>query len=275
MKLWRKTMKETNVRKSEDASASRAMVIKRAWIEREKASGEARRILGELEGWLVEHSASLKAIRWRTRDFSAEVQQLIGNGGTTCIETNEAVLAAQLMAGKSLAKIIEEEQNMPQMKRIYGSINFSRGFAVSASSSKEDLALYKQIDAERAAVQILKVAIALQKKKSAAGVASSMENFSQIVAKIRSETARDVLAALAEIRRLVEPDQALATGLDEDEIEALRPKPFPIRILSSEAISWFLDAISEKIIEKDELSGLQLETVSPEDVRADVAQAIP
>lgn len=268
-------MKETNVRKSEDASASRAMVIKRAWIEREKASGEARRILGELEGWLVEHSASLKAIRWRTRDFSAEVQQLIGNGGTTCIETNEAVLAAQLMAGKSLAKIIEEEQNMPQMKRIYGSINFSRGFAVSASSSKEDLALYKQIDAERAAVQILKVAIALQKKKSAAGVASSMENFSQIVAKIRSETARDVLAALAEIRRLVEPDQALATGLDEDEIEALRPKPFPIRILSSEAISWFLDAISEKIIEKDELSGLQLETVSPEDVRADVAQAIP
>jgi hypothetical protein len=261
-------MKEA--KKSEDPSTSRSMLIMRAFVQREKEQAETRRILAELEDWLLQRSAAHKALTVRfSRRFSSEVQQVITNRGAQCISTSEDTLAAQLLAGKNLSKIVFEEQNGPEMKRLYDRINFSKG--VNMAGAEEDRVAFKELDAERAAIQILKAAIPMHKKKMISAVAVSMQKFSQTVAKFRSETAREILAAMAEMRRIVEPDQELATGLDRDEIEALRPKPFPMRILSTEAISWLLDAVSEKIIEKDELNGVQPEELSPTEGKAEAA----
>jgi hypothetical protein len=59
------------------------------------------------------------------------------------------------------------------------------------------------------------------------------------------------------------PDQDLATGLDEDEVAALSPQPFPARILSSAAMSWMMDAVAAGMIEATELTDLQPEILSP------------
>ena len=172
------------------------------------------------------------------------------------------VLAAQLLAGKSLDVIILEEQALPEMKRMYSSIPFVSG--PNMVGGADDVGVFKEWDAERASLQILKEAILQQTKIVAATTKSAMEKFSKTVSQARVETAREVLAGIAQLRLIVEPDQELANGLGEDEIDALRPKPFPRRLLSSDAVQWLLDCVSEKIITKEELSGLEVETVAPE-----------
>jgi hypothetical protein len=89
-----------------------------------------------------------------------------------------------------------------------------------------------------------------------------MGKFSRTVAQARSQTARQVLTVVAELRRIVAPEQELATGLEQDEIAALRPKPFPAQILSNDAISWLLDAVSAGMIDAEELINVQPDTVS-------------
>ncbi len=131
-------------------------------------------------------------------------------------------------------------------------------------SDPNDLACFIEWNRERGGCQILIAAIAIQKKAVAETTRASMERFSKTVAQARAETARQVLVALAELRRIAEPDQALAKGLDEEEIAALRPPPFPLQIVGSDAISWLLDAVSAGMIDAAELSDLQPETVSPE-----------
>jgi len=262
MNFWRKTkMKET--KKSEEA-ASRASAIRKALLDRAQACGQQRAILTQLEGWLSEHSKAMQMRALRVARLSPEVQRLVQNGSTRCIVTPPTELAEQLLAGKTLAALILEERKVPQLKQFYSSLNFNCTSGPDVIGGQGDLEVFLEWDFERAAVQILKAAITSQKKIAVAETKISMEKFSRTVAKARAETARELLACLAEMRRIVESDQALATGLEKDEIEALRPKPFPLQIVSSDAIAWLLDAVSEKMIGADELSGLQLETVSPE-----------
>jgi hypothetical protein len=156
------------------------------------------------------------------------------------------------------------------MDQQYKRINFSGG-SPDLATDPNDLELFKSWDAERASMLILREAIAQQKKIVAASTKTSMERFSKTVAAARIETAHELLGLIGQMRRIVEPDQALATGLEEDERAALRPQPFPNFLLSSAAVQWLLDCVSERIISREELSGLGLETVvsteEPQDVK--------
>ncbi len=255
-------MKEA--KKSEETGPSRATVMAKAWVERANAGQEAKAVLTQLEGRLSEHTKALANRRLRASRLTPEVQRLIQNGQTRCIVTPPDALAAQLLAGKTLAALILEERTSPQLKQFYAALNFNCGSGPDVISGDGDLAFFLEFDWERAAIEILKAAILLQKKNAMAAAKSSMEKFSRTVFKFRTETARALLSALAEMQRIVEPDQALGRTLDEYEIATLRPRPFPLQLLSGEAYAFLLDCVSEKMIGADELSCLQSETVSPE-----------
>lgn len=254
-------MKET--KKTEEASATRARAIRQAWVDRNRVCGEARSILVNLELWLLEHKKGLdqQFLRCSGR-FRGGVGRLIQNGTVACLEGNPAALAQQLLAGKSLEDIVLREQEGPRLKAFYSSIRFNEEAAPDVvSSADDDLPLVKRWNFERAAVEILKAAIKIQKEAVLAKVTTSMDRFSRNVAEIRAQTAKDFLAVLTELRCTVESDQRLVEGLELDEISCLRPRPFPLQILSSEAISWMLDAVSQGMISAAELGALSLETV--------------
>ncbi|HSY92345.1 MAG TPA: hypothetical protein VK812_13290 [Candidatus Binatus sp.] len=253
-------MKEA--KKIEEASATRANAIRRAWLDRNRVCSEARQILSQLELWLLEHSKGLDQQFLRCSRFKGGVAQIVKNGTVACMEDDPAGLARQLLAGKSLEDILLGQQEGPRMKAFYASVRFNEYANPDVVSSKDDdLPFLKRWNSERAAVVILKAAIAIQKQAVLAKTTTSMAQFSGAVAEIRSVTARDVLAALSELAAAAEPDQRLVEGLEPDEIACLVPRPFPLQILSSEAISWMLDAVAQKMIEPAELAGLQLETV--------------
>jgi hypothetical protein len=253
-------MKEA--KKIEELSAARARAIRQAWVDRNKGNSEARNTLLQLEGWLLEHSKGLDREFLRCSRFTGGVGRVVKNGTLACVNDDPAALAQQLLAGKSLEDIILGQQEAPRLKAYYASIHFNEEAHPNvASSANEDLPALKRWNSERAAVLILKAAIELQKRAVLAKTLISMEKFSKTVSTVRAETARDFLAALAELRCAVEPDQALVEGLHEDEIACLRPRPFPLQILSSEAVQWLLDAVSQGMLSQPELAGLQLETV--------------
>ena len=252
-----------DAKKTEEASAKRANAIRQAWVERNRVCGEAMQTLLQLEGWLSEHSKGLEQQFLRCSRFKGGVGRVVQNGTVACMEDNPDVLARQLLAGKSLEDIIHREQERPRLKAFYASVRFNEEAAPDVvTSADDDLPVLKRWNGERAAVQILRAAIKIQKQAVMAKTVTSMEKFSRDVAEVRGKTARDVLTVLTELKCAVESDQRLVEGLEPDELACLRPRPFPLQILSSEAITWMLDAISQKMIDASELGVLQLlETV--------------
>jgi hypothetical protein len=276
MNSWKRgnSMKEPKQQKSEEIVASRAAAVRAAWMERTRACEGARALLKQLEGCgaqlklactcptcrassLWQHTKALEVQKARIARLSPYIQRVVQNENLRCLVTDPAVLAAELIAGKPLDAIILEEQKQPQMDRLYKNLNFGAGPDIVVDP--DSLVFFKQWDAERAAVQIITAAIKLQKKAVLAAVTTSMENFCRIVAQQRSETARQVLAVLAELQRIVAPDQDLAKSLDEMEIAALRPKPFPLQVLGLDAWTWLDEAVSAGMIDEAELTNLQKE----------------
>jgi hypothetical protein len=253
-------MKEA--KKQEEASATRARAIRNAWVERNRVCGEARNILLQLEGWLSEHSKGLYQQVLKCARFQAGIARVIQNGTVMCMEDTPAALAAQLLAGRSLEDIILEQERRPKLKTFYASIRFNGEAGMNiVDTADSDLPVFKRWNFERAAIQILQAAIAVQKQAVLAKTRQSMEKFSRDVAEIRSATARDFLVVLAELKCVVESDQRLVEGLEPDEVACLLPRPFPLQILSSDAVSWLLESVSQGMISPAELAGLQLETV--------------
>src|SRR5450631_1643041 len=113
-------MKET--KKTEEASATRARAIRQAWTDRNRVCSEARQTLLQLEGWFSEHSKGLEQQFLRCSRFRGGLGRVIQNGTVACMEDDPAVLARQLLAGKSLEDIVLGEQERPKMKAFYSSI---------------------------------------------------------------------------------------------------------------------------------------------------------
>jgi len=254
-------MKEAK-KSQEEASATRARAIRQAWVDRQRVCGEARALLLQLEAWLAEHLKQLDHQFLRCSGFSAGPRRVVQNGTTMFLVHDPVQLAEQLIAGKALDQIILGEQEDPQLKRIYSAIRFNEG-GPGIVGGEGDLAIMKKYDAEKAAVEILKAAIKIQRKAVLAKTSISMETFSRTVSTVRAETARDILAAVAELRAAAEPDQHLAEGLEPEEIDCLRPRPFPLRLLSDEAHQWLLDSVSQKMLALADLGGVQSEMVKP------------
>ena len=258
-------MKEPKQQKSEEEIATaRVSAIRRAWIDRTRACSEARSLLLKLEGSLLEHTKALRKAEIRCSSLVSEVRSIIANGTVRCLVNTPAALAAQLVAGKDLSAILLDEEKYPQFTRYYGSLKFTSSTAApNVVANPGDLDLFKEWNRARGGCQILIAAVSLQKKEVLETVRVSMERFSRTVAQARAETARQVLALLAELRRVTEPDRALAKDLDKDEIAALNPPPFPLQIVGSDAMSWLLDAVAAEMIDEAELKNLQPETIAP------------
>ena len=243
----------------EELVAARARAVRQAWIDRNRTCGEARQILLQLEGWLAGHKKELDQQFLRCSRFKGGVGRVVQNGTVACLENNPVALARELLAGKSLEDIIGREEEGPRLKAFYAGIRFNEEAARDVVTSKDDdLPVLKRWNFERAAIEILKAAIQIQKQAVLAKTRSSMEKFNRDVADVRSSTARDLLALLVELKCAVESDQRLVEGLEPDEVACLKPRPFPLQILSSEAITWLLEAVSQKMIEPAELVGLQV-----------------
>ena len=73
------------------------------------------------------------------------------------------------------------------------------------------------------------------------------------------------------MKHAVAADQKLAENLSPEEIAMLKPRPFPLEMLSNDAIAWLLDAIGQRLLDPAEVGDLKLETVST----AEMAEAVP
>lgn len=228
-----------------------AGILRKAWLDRTASCQESRSILNRLQVSLSEHQTKLEQETLRCARLLDEAGRMFRGGASACVRTDATVLAIQLIAGKDLEarmrELILEEQKL--LDPFYNKIYFGEGNA-------DHLAFFKGYDAERAAVLILTAAIRLQKRTVASVIWNSMQKFSHAIAPARAETARAVLAAIAQIQTLVKADQALVEGLSADELQQLRPGPFPVQLLGNEAHSWILDAISEGMIDPAELGNL-------------------
>lgn len=230
-----------------------AGILRKAWVERTRACNEAGSLLNKLQEWLREHQVRLEQETMRCARIGDEAGRLLRGGATACIRADATVLASQVIAGIDLTGLILEQQKLldPFYRKMY-----------FGESNGDHLSLFKAWDMERAAVLILSAAISLQKRTVAEVTRLAMQKFSSAVAPARADTARAFLALVAQMQTLVEADQRLAEGLETAEIPLLRPKPFPMRILGSDVYEFFLDAISQGMIDPAELGNLRMETVS-------------
>jgi hypothetical protein len=254
-------MKEPGKR-SEGNSASNEQILRRAWVERDAEDNEAKSLLSQLESSLKERSAELKRAVIRCSAFHEDVQRIVAHESILCVKDDVTALALRLIAAKHLdpaqqitpllIQIIQGQQTL--LDPLYRKIDFGIGCS-------DHLAIFKQWTVERAAIEILQRAIKLHKASMVVKGPIAMEKFSRAVAGIRSEVARDLVAKLAELNSIADRDRHLGDGLDASDIQVLRPKPFPLRFLSSEAIAWLMDAISQQLLAPTALRDL-LEPVS-------------
>jgi hypothetical protein len=251
-----------NDRPKKQEEISRAAAIRQAFIDRQRATGNARSLMSQLEMWALEHDRALRAVEQHCSRLSEGVRRVISNGTVRCLSADPAVLATQLIAGRDLSEITSEQESSPDLQHFYASLNFTSG-GRDMVTDPGDLELFKSWNRERAACTILQAAIRLHKKSMSAINSVSMEKFSRTVVQARVTTARQVLALLGQLRQIVLPDQDLATGLNKDEIAALRPRPFPPQILSSAALSWMMDAVAVGMIQAAEVTDLQPDVLSP------------
>ena len=100
-------------------------------------------------------------------------------------------------------------------------------------------------------------AIVLQKKNILAARSQEISELSRSLAGERATTARQLLSLLKNLNERAEKDRGLAHNLYPAELDFLKPTPFPMRILSPEANSWFLQCVHEGLIEAAEISDLE------------------
>jgi hypothetical protein len=229
-----------------------AGILRKAWVDRTSACHEAESLLSQLQGRLREHQARLEQEVLRCARIGDEAGRVLRGGATACIRADAGVLAAQVIHGSDLTELILEQQKL--LDPFYKKLFFGEG-------NGDYLELYKRWDLERAAVLVLTAAISLQKRTVAEVTRLSMQKFSAAVAPKRAENARAFLALVAQMQTLMQADQEIVQGLEPAEISLLRPRAFPVRILGLDVIEWFLDAISQGMIDPADVGNL-METVS-------------
>jgi hypothetical protein len=219
----------------------------RAQLERGQARSAGEAVLSRLEGLLSEHSAALKSFRDAATRLE-EMARRYTEKESICLPGDLNAIAKDLIAGDDLTKVISAAR-LPLEKGLYSGMHLPE---------PDDIGIIKKIDFERAATQALKRAIELQKTVMAAERRRAICEFSRSAGDVRATFARELLAAFKNLNELAERDRGLAQQLEASEIQFLRPKPFPIRMLSAEAREWLLECVSEGLIEAPEVAGVGL-----------------
>lgn len=248
-------------RKQEDIS--RNMTIRRAFLDRERIAGDARALLSSLEQSLAARERNLKITSDRCSRLSESVRVLVQNANCRCLGSDSTVLARQVLAGRDLDEILREESRDPMLERFVRSINFSSSIP-DVITDPGDKLLFCEWLSHRGAIDILRIAVKLQKQIVRDLSKTAMEKFSKSVASSRVATVRRVLELLAELRSATASEMEVSRGLDPDEADQLKPRPWPAQPLAHAAITFLLDAVAAGMIDAAELRDLQpAEIVAP------------
>jgi hypothetical protein len=229
-------------------------VLNKAWLGRTQRRNEASRTLSTLQSSLAEHGAALKSFRGRCERLPEEGRRLVRHGTSVCLGPDSMLdhLAARVIAGEDPANVASDARK--SLNKYYAAFNWQ-----PPAYSPEDLQMLKDWDFERACIMVIERAIALQKKSLEASISVQMEEFSRVVAGTRAGLARQIVGAVVALQELVEQDRRLTDGLDPEEVQLLRPKPFSPCLLSAEATKWLLDAVSTGLIRREDLGQVRLQ----------------
>jgi hypothetical protein len=160
-------------------------------------------------------------------------------------------LALRLIAGEDISTVVADARK--------GLESFYARMKAGLTFDREEADLVNAVDTRRAAVTILQQAVTLQKRNMAEGRKTSIVEFSLAITEARREVARQFLAALSECQKAAEQDRRFAEDLEPEEIELLRPQPFPIRILSDDALRWLFAAASQDLIGREDLRNARVD----------------
>ena len=241
---------------------SRNLVVRKAFLERERVAGDARQLLNTLETALAERERALKLTADRCSRLSESVRMLVQNSNFRCLGSDPSLLARQVLEGRDLEDIMREESRDPMLAKFYKSIDFGSSLPDTVVDP-DDSRLFQTWNGHRGAIEILQTAVRLQKKTVRDLNKTAMAKFSAAVSPSRVATVRRVLELLAELRSATAAEAEISRGLDSAELEELRPRPWPIQPLSSDAITFLLDSVAAGMINAAELRDLQPEQVTP------------
>jgi hypothetical protein len=229
-------------------------VLNKARLALSQSRGELANTTAKLERLMSEHQIELQSARVRCVRVADSFRKLIEAGTIRYLYGDAQQLAGLVLAGDDLESVVSNDRL--QLEPLYAA------YSGPDSDFNDDLLTMKHWDWERAAVEVLRQAILLSKRSEAALRRSAMVQFALTIAEARGALARRFLSALKEAQQLMTEDSRITEGLElqPDEIELLRPKPFPTNIPSPELIEWLFDMVGQKLIRAEDLGGLQLTT---------------
>jgi len=216
-------------------------------VERGRKYSDATANLLRLETAFSEHSTALGILKMRASRLESTARLYVEREGGICMDGDVTAVAKEIVAGGNLRDVVSAAR-LSLDKTIYRALRFPEA---------DDLTAIKEIDFERACVLVLGHAIKLQKAAVLATRSQAISELSRSLAGERATTARQLLTLLKNLNERAEEDRSLAHDLDPAELELLQPRPFPVRILSPEASSWFLECVREGLIEAAEISDLE------------------
>jgi len=218
--------------------------LRRAQLETERA----RLSLSNLESLFQEHSQALQNVRMRCGRLQEEARVFIQREFNS-LTGNVAKLAETLIAGgvtaEHLKRLISTDR-LP-LDGFYSKLNLKEA---------DELLLVKDLDFERAAIEVLKQAIRLQKSTIENLRRGEIATLNRSRADEDTKLARAVLAAVDGLNSnpLTQQNRQLAEELQPDEIQLLKPGPFPRRILSADVQRWLSDCVAARLIDAGEIS---------------------
>jgi hypothetical protein len=249
-----KTAVREDVRSEEPKSSSTDTILKRAWLKRTQSNLAQRATLSGLQTSLGERIKELGAKKIASSRVQADLKRMIEGGTTRCVSADADIsaLALRLIAGEDLATVVTDATQ--GMEKLYVTIKASL-----SHDDKDDADVLKAVNFLRAGVMILQEAIVLQKRKLAETHTAAMAEFLPAIKEARGINARQFLVALADCQKAAEQDRLFADGLEPEEIQLLKPRPFPVRILSEDVLRWLFAAANEDLIGREDLQSARID----------------
>jgi hypothetical protein len=235
-----------NARREELAAA-------RAQLERSQANSAALAILSKLEVSLSEHAAALKTMIARSFRLEESARRFIQMEGM-CHDRDLTAMAKDLIAGGASETQLREIVSAAR-------VSLDKGFYASVLKTlpePEDIHTIRDLDFERATVMALKRAIELQRVILATTRQRGVVALSGSLRATRAVFARRLLGAIKELNELADRDRGLSHQVEAFEIQYLKPRPFPARMLSDETAAWLIECVSEDLISASEVAGIGL-----------------
>lgn len=244
-------VRQEDLKSEESSKQNPDTMLRKAWLTRIQSNQTQRSILTKLQTSLALQVEELAIWKTKCARLQSELKRLVDQGTMRCMEGDINALALRLIAGEDISTVVADARK--------GLESFYARMKAGLTFDREEADLVNAVDTRRAAVTILQQAVTLQKRNMAEGRKTSIVEFSLAITEARREVARQFLAALSECQKAAEQDRRFAEDLEPEEIELLRPQPFPIRILSDDALRWLFAAASQDLIGREDLRNARVD----------------